>query len=95
MAQFFPVADRFEVITPLGPGQCWGWEPTQADTEWLVWQTRTGEPFWWRNKHVRRAPSVTNGLYPVSPFTGLNAETIAHVNRYKALGALPDDYDLA
>jgi len=50
------------------------------DVEWLTWITATGEPWFWRNPHIRLRRNVTNGLLASSPFSHLN-EAVAGAHR--------------
>jgi len=84
--------DPFPVITPLGPAVCTGVLAHLDDVEWVTWILATGEPWFWRNPHIRLRQNVTNGLRSTSPFRGLNAATMAQIERYKANGWLPAGY---
>lgn len=94
-AQWLSEDDRFAVWTPLGRGLVYAWDADPDDTQWLTFINSTGEPFWWRNKMVRREASVTNAYPQVTGFMGVNIETKKHIERYKATGALPRDFDPA
>jgi hypothetical protein len=84
---------HFPVITPLGPATCVGILDDQDDVEWVTWILATGEPWLWRNPHVRLRRNVTNGLLATSPFSGLNEPTLKQIERYKQNGWLPANYD--
>lgn len=90
---FLPESERFFCVTPLGPALVYGLEPDLAEPEWLTFVNATGEPWWWMGKFIRRRPHVTNGFRDLSPFPSVNAETRAHISRYKLLGALPGAFD--
>lgn len=84
--------DHFPVLTPLGPATCVGIIDEQDDVEWVTFILATGEPWFWRNPHLRLRRNATNGLLTSSGFSGINEAVMKHVDRYKANGWLPADY---
>ena len=89
----FTPLDPFYVWTPLGKALCTGVYADAEDPQWVTWMVATGEPWWWLNRDIRRAPAVTNALPPASPFRDPNDPLRAHILRYKANGWLPPDFD--
>lgn len=84
--------EPFPVLTPLGPAVCVGVLADLDDVEWVTWILATGEPWFWRNPHIRLRRNVTNGLLGSSPFCGLNDAVLAQIERYRAAGWLPPGY---
>ena len=93
MSGLLSAVEPFHVMTPLGPAIVTHCFADCEDPEWVTWIKATGECFWWTNRHIRRAPNVTNGLPGVSPFGPLNSVTHAHIQRYRAAGWLPLGFD--
>lgn len=87
--------EPFPVYTPLGIAKCVGICDEQDDVEWVTFILATGEPWFWRNPHIRLRRNVTNGLLASSGFTGLNDPVLNQIKRYKASGFLPPEYDPA
>jgi hypothetical protein len=85
--------DPFPVTTPLGPAVCIGIISNLDDVEWVTFIDSTQEPWFWRNPYIRRRRNVTNCLMTVSPFCNINVALQAQIDRYKANGWLPRDYD--
>lgn len=84
--------EPFPVMTPLGPAVCTGILDDLDDVEWLTWVLATGEPWFWRNPHIRLRRNVTNGLLTSSGFTGLNEVALRQIERYRTKGWLPAGY---
>lgn len=77
------------VLTPLGPGLAFIYEGEgRSGVEWLVFIKRTGEPWFFRNPHIRLADDTTESIGPASPFTKLGKLLERHVDRYKKNGWL-------
>lgn len=83
----------FPVITPLGPATCVGIISDLDDVEWVTFIEATQEPWFWRNPYIRRRRNVTNCLMETSPFSNINPVLAKQIERYKANGWLPKDYD--
>jgi hypothetical protein len=84
--------EPFSVITPLGPAICTGIYIAE-DPEFLCWINSTQEPWWFGNPHIRRRPTVSNGILGVSPFSHINKRLEVQIMRYISKGWLPEDYD--
>lgn len=82
--------DQFPVLTPLGPAICIGVLADLDDVEWVTFIISTGEPWFWRNPHIRLRPNVTNGYGKASPFINLNEHVLKQIERYKQNGWLPN-----
>lgn len=89
----FSEAERYRVITPLGPAMVYGIACDLPDPEWLTYIDATGEAWWWTSAFHRRAPNITNGYRPVTAFRPVNHKTQEHIDRYKRTGLLPMKYD--
>lgn len=77
-----------EVVTPLGLGDCIGLVDDTANVEWIVVIKATGEPWFFRNPHVRFAPCVTDGRPAVSSFDNISRMLQRQIDRYKKNGWL-------
>jgi hypothetical protein len=80
MATFF--TDRY-VITPLGPAVCFGLIDDTDAVEWITFIKSTGEPWFFRNQHIRFDNTATNGRPDVSAFTELGPKLERQIARYK------------
>lgn len=78
----------FDVLTPLGPATCIGICNDSDNVEWVTFIKSTGEPWFWRNYHIRSWPSVTNARPEPSPFTHINMLLAEQISRYKQNGWL-------
>lgn len=87
--------EAFPVITPLGVATCIGILDGLDDVEWPCWIEATQEMWFFRNPMIRRRPNVTNGITSISPFARINAPLQRQIDRYKASGWLPPDFDPA
>lgn len=77
------------VLTPLGAGLAYIYEGDgRSGVEWLVFIKRTGEPWFFRNMHVRLADDTTESIGPASPFTSLGWLLEKQVERYRINGWL-------
>lgn len=77
------------VITPLGPGLAYIYEGEgRSGIEWLVFIKRTGEPWFFRNPHIRLADDLTENIGPSSQFTNLGLGLERQVKRYRENGWL-------
>lgn len=61
-----------DVITPLGAAEAHFIQPCGERTYFGVFQTATGENWWWENHLIRLAPCITAGrsftsAFPLSP----------------------------
>jgi hypothetical protein len=81
----------FDVITPLGPATCIGIIDDVENVEWVTFIKATGEPWFFRNPHIRYNNDATNGRPTPSPFTELGPKLSRQVDRYKRNGWLPSD----
>lgn len=80
--------EPFDVLTPLGPAKCVGICDEGNTVEWVTFIKATGEPWFWRNPHVRMSWDATSGLGGPSPFTNLSEKIERHIKRYKDNGWL-------
>ncbi len=78
----------FDVLTPLGPATCIGIVDETDEIEWVTFVKATGEPWFFRNPHVRLAVTVTSGRTAVSPFTDISPALQRQIDRYKTNGWL-------
>ena len=85
--------DEIPVVTPLGTAMCFGVNSHIAAPVWACWIESTQELWWFGNRHIRRRPTVTTGNIGISPFAYINAPLRRQIERYKANGWLPADYD--
>jgi hypothetical protein len=85
--------EHFPVVTPLGPATCIGVLDQLDDVEWPCWVNATQEMFFFRNPEIRRRPNITNNFTTISPFMKIGAPLKRQIDRYKAAGWLPRDYD--
>jgi hypothetical protein len=77
------------VLTPLGAGLAYLYEGEgRSGVEWLVFIKRTGEPWFFRNPHVRLMTDTTEGIGPVSQFTEIGPLLEKQIARYQANGWL-------
>jgi hypothetical protein len=83
--------DWFDVMTPLGAATCIGVVDEIENVEWVVFIKATGEPWFFRNPHVRRNHDVTSGLGPVSPFTEISKKLQRQIDRYRQNGWLSEN----
>src|SRR4029077_4686213 len=80
---------HFDVVTPLGPAICVGIITDTENVEWGTFIKSTGEPWFFRNPHIRLNNDATNGRPDVSPFTELGPKLMRQVARYRVSGWLP------
>lgn len=60
----------FHVITPLGEAICYfAHEGDGDEIYWGVFQTATGECWWWKNNEIRLRSSISEGRSSTSPIT--------------------------
>lgn len=86
MTTFF---DDRAVLTPLGPAMAIGLLDDTDEVEWITYIKATGEPWFFRNPHVRFINTATDGRPDVSPFTDLGPKLERQVKRYKQKGWIP------
>ena len=76
------------VLTPLGAGLAYFMEDGRSGVEWLVFIKRTGEPWFFRNPHIRLMTDTTEGIGPISPFTEISPLIEKQIKRYRENGWL-------
>lgn len=91
MTEFHSI-EEFPVMTPYGMAVCFGVFPND-NCEWATFNERTGELWWFANRHIRRRCNATNGAPGYSPFSNLNRVHLTHIERYVKSGWLPSGYD--